>query len=102
MQITFHQKNLHLSDSQKDYMSEKILQLSRYKVMEDPSVVARVDVEFHQHASSDKKITVAVTVNIPKELLRAEAECISVEEGIDLIEPKLAQQLEKYKTAHQQ
>jgi ribosomal subunit interface protein len=100
MQINFHQKAIHLSDNQKDYISAKIEQLSKYKIMEDPSVLVRVDVEFQQHLSSDKKILMAVTVNIPQDVLRAETDCIAVEEGIDLIEEKLRHQLEKHKTAH--
>jgi len=69
--------------------------------MEDESVVAKVEVEYQEHLSSDKKILMSVTIDIPKQVLRAETDCISVEEGIDLIEPKLASQLEKYKTVHQ-
>ncbi len=100
MQINFHQKNIHLSDTQKDYVSAKIETLTRYKVMEDPSVTVKVDVEFHEHKSSDKKIEMGVTVTIPGGLLRAESECLTVEEGIDLIEEKLQHQLDKYKTVH--
>jgi len=101
MQINFHQKSFHLSDSQKDYISAKIEQLSKYKIMQDESVLARVDVEHQEHLSTDRKIVMAVTVQIPGETLRAESDCIAVEEGIDLIEEKLRHQLEKYKTSHQ-
>lgn len=101
MQINFHQKAIHLSDNQKDYIAAKIGQLSKFKVMEDPSVMVRVDVEFQAHLSSDKKILMAVTVHVPQDTLRAETDCIAVEEGIDLIEEKLESQLEKYKTAHE-
>lgn len=101
MQINFHQKGLRLSDSKKDYISGKIESLDRYKLMDDSSVIVRVDVEFNEHADTNKKIFMSVTVEVPKSELRAEADCISVEEGIDLIEPKLVQQLEKNKTAHQ-
>lgn len=101
MQINFYQKNWQLSDEQKDYITVKCEQLNRYKVMEDPSVILRVDVEYQDHLSTDKKIFVKVTVDIPKQVLRAETDCIVVEEGIDLIIPKLVQQLEKYKTVHQ-
>lgn len=69
--------------------------------MEDQSVIIKVDVEYQDHLSTDQKIFMAVTVDVPKQILRAETNCISIEEGIDLIEPKLASQLEKYKTVHQ-
>jgi len=101
MQINFHQKNLHLSDSQKDYITGKIMGLEIFKVMDDPSVVAKVDVEYQDHLSSDKKIIMGVTVVVPHETLRAETDCSSPEEGVDLIEAKLRHQLEKYKDTHQ-
>ncbi|MCC6643224.1 ribosome-associated translation inhibitor RaiA [Candidatus Peregrinibacteria bacterium] len=101
MQINFHQKHIHLSDAQKDYAQSKIEGLARFKVMEDESVVVKVDVEYREHIASDKKILMAVNVHIPGEALRAETDCVSIEEGIDLIEPKLASQLEKNKTAKQ-
>lgn len=102
MKTTFHEKHLVLSDEQKDYVFAKIEQLKRFKVMGEESVLVRVDVEYRDHVTdSNKKILMAVTVDVPKQVLRAESDCISVEEGIDLIEPKLASQLEKYKTVHQ-
>lgn len=101
MQISFHQKNLHLSDSQKDYVSDKILTLTKFKIMEDESVMVKVDVEYFENASSNKKIEMAVTINIPGEILRAESSALTIEEGIDLIEAKLSHQLERYKTAHE-
>jgi ribosomal subunit interface protein len=100
MNINFHQKKLHLSEQQKDYITAKIETLSRFKVMEDSSVTVKVDVEYHEHASSDKKIMMGVTVNVPSSVLRAETDCLTVEEGIDLIEEKLQHQLDKYKTVH--
>ena len=101
MQINFHQKNLHLSDSQKDYASGKIEGLAIFSIMEDPSVTAKIDVEYSEHVSSDKKIMMKVTVQIPGETLHAEAPCSSPEEGIDLVEAKLRHQLEKHKTTHE-
>lgn len=101
MQVNFHQKSIHLSDAQKDYITEKVEMLQKFKVMEDPSVVAKVDVEYFENASSDKKIQMAVTVNIPGTILRAEEAALTVESGIDLIEEKLRHQLERYKTAHE-
>jgi ribosome-associated translation inhibitor RaiA len=99
MQINFHQKGLRLSDRQEDYISSKLESLSIFKVMEDPSVVVRVDVEYSEHIASDKKITMAVTATVPQDTLRAETDCLTVEEGVDLLEEKLRAQLEKYKTA---
>ena len=99
MQINFHQKHLHLSDHQKDYVSGKLESLTRYKAMLDESVWVKVDVEYGEHVSSDAKIHMAISVHVPGADLRAETACLTVEEGIDLIEPKLAQQLEKHKAA---
>lgn len=101
MQINFHQKGLRLSDRQEDYITSKVESLNRFKIMEDPSVVVRVDVEYQEHLSSDKKILMAVTASVPQETLRAETDALTVEEGIDLLEEKLRSQLEKYKTARE-
>jgi len=101
MKVNFHQKNLHLSDAQKDYISEKIEMLKKYRIMEDPSVVVKVDVEYSENTSSNEKILVVATVNIPGAVLRAEESALTVEAGIDLIEEKLRHQLEKHKTAHE-
>ncbi len=101
MQINFHQKGLRLSDRQEDYITGKVESLSIFKIMEDPSVVVRVDVEFQEHLSSDKKILMAITAAVPQGTLRAETDCLTVEEGVDLLEQKLRSQLEKDKTVRE-
>jgi ribosomal subunit interface protein len=101
MQISFHQKGLRLSDRQEDYITSKIEMLTKFKLMEDPSVTVRVDVEYQEHLSSDKKIVMAVTASIPQDSLRAETTALTVEEGIDLLEEKLRSQLEKIKTVRE-
>lgn len=101
MQINFHQKGLRLSDSQEDYITAKIESLQKFKVMEDPSVSVRVDVEYQEHVSSENKIQIAVTAVVPQDTLRAQTDALTVEEGIDLLEGKLRAQLEKYKTVRE-
>lgn len=101
MQISFHQKGLRLSGSQEDYITAKLESLTKFKVMEDPSVTVRVDVEYQEHVSSENKMSMAVTAVVPQDTLRAETDALTVEEGIDLLEAKLRSQLEKYKTVRE-
>jgi ribosome-associated translation inhibitor RaiA len=101
MQIKFHQKGLRLSGQQEDYITAKLEALNKFKVMEDPSVAVRVDVEYQEHVSGEKKISMAVTAVVPQDTLRAETSALTVEEGIDLLEAKLRTQLEKYKTTRE-
>ncbi len=100
MNITFHQKGITIGDAQKDYTEKKIEALSRYKVMEEESVLVKVDVEFFESRVDDKNIFMAVTVHVPAAVLRAETEAYSVEEAADLCEQKLVPQLDKYKETH--
>ncbi|MGL5831552.1 MAG: ribosome hibernation-promoting factor, HPF/YfiA family [Candidatus Altimarinota bacterium] len=100
MQIQIHQKNIHLGEGQKEYIESKLNSLSIFKIVEDPSVMAKVDVELLEKSVEDKNIEMKVTMTVPGSVLRAEIFCKSIEEGIDLLEAKLRMQLEKYKTTH--
>lgn len=101
MQISFYQKGLRLSEAQEDYIKSKLESLTKFKVLEDPSVTVRIDVEYKEHISSEKKVFMAVTAVVPHDTLRVEIDALTVEEGMDLLEPKLRSQLEKYKTVRE-
>lgn len=100
MQIQIHQKHISLGEKQQEYIENKLNSLSIFKVVEDPSVMAKVDVELMEKGVEDKNIQMNVTMSVPGTVLRAETVCKGVEEGIDLLEAKLRMQLEKYKTTH--
>ncbi len=99
MQVTIHERSLNLNEGQKDYVSEKIDHLKNYgERVDDESTHVRVDVEHNKIKTSNKNITVQVTMFVPHAVVRAEVLATTVEEGIDLAVEKLRKQLERYKS----
>lgn len=98
MQISFHEKNLTLNANQKEYITDKIEALGTYgERIDDESTQVRVDVETNKNKTTDKNITVQVTMYVPHAVIRAEVFSTTVEEGVDLAEEKLRKQIERYK-----
>ena len=97
MQINIYQKDIKLNERQKDYIQDKLLPLTRFTMLEDPSALAKVEVAYHDSKISDQDIKISVNLIVPKHNLFAEVFAKTVEEGTDLIEEKLRNQLEKLK-----
>jgi len=98
MQITIFNKSIHLSDSQKEYIQEKINHLEHLgQRVGDESTQARVDIESNNVKTSNKNISLQVTLFVPHAVIRAEIFATTVEEAIDLALDKLKKQLERYK-----
>lgn len=98
MQLSIFDKNISLSESQKDYIAEKIDNLMTYgERIGDESTKVRVDVQMNNSKTTNKNITVQVTMSVPHSVVRAEIFSTTVEEGIDLAVDKLKKQLERYK-----
>lgn len=99
MQVTVFDRNMSLNDFQKDYINEKIDNLKTYgERIDDESTQVRVDVEMNSIKTSNKNVTVQVTMFVPNAVIRAEVYATTVEEGIDLAVEKLKKQIERYKT----
>ncbi len=99
MQVTIVEKNLSLNDFQKDYINGKIENLGTLgERVDDESTQVRVDVEVNSNKTSNKNITVEVTMFVPHAVVRAEVYATTVEEGMDLAVDKLKKQLERYKS----
>lgn len=99
MQVTFFDKNLRLSDVQKDYIIEKIDNLKNLSErVDDESTQVKVEVEAHPSKISNKDLVVQVTMHVPNSVIRAEVPATTVEEGIDIAVSKLKKQIERYKT----
>lgn len=99
MQVTINEKGVTLSDFQKDYIVKKIDYLgSLEERIADDSTRVKVDIEMRKLKTTNKKITVEVTMFVPNAVIRAEVSSLTVEEGIDLAEEKLRKQIERYKT----
>jgi putative sigma-54 modulation protein len=99
MQVTIFDRNLNLNDGQKDYINEKIENLKTYgERIDDESTQVRVDAELNSIKTSNKNVTVQVTMFVPHAVIRAEVFATTVEEGIDLVVEKLKKQIERYKS----
>ena len=98
MQIQIFDRNISLSDRQLEYIREKVFHLKTFgERVADESTEARVDVESNKIKTSNKNVTVQVTLFVPSAVVRAEVYATTVEEGIDLCIDKLKKQLERYK-----
>lgn len=99
MQVMIHEKNLTLNDEQKDYITKKVQHLANFEErIDDESTKVKVEVETNKMKTTNKNISVQVTMYVPNVVIRAEVKSVTVEEGIDLCEEKLKKQIERYKT----
>ena len=98
MQVSIIQKHINLSDSQKDYITEKIENLKHLgQRIDDESSQVRVDVEQNNLKTTNKNISIQVTMIVPHAVVGAEVMAITPEEAVDLAVDKLKKQLERYK-----
>jgi len=100
MQINYTQKHIRLSDDQKAYIEDKLDSLKKFRKVEDESTLIKVDVEFFDSKIAKENLSFTVNMIIPHATVRAEVDCVTIEEGIDLAIEKLRSQLEKYKDKH--
>lgn len=99
MQIQIVSTTLSLGDSQKEYIKEKIENLSKYEArVSDEATIIRVDVENKKFKAGDENISTQITMYVPNAVIRAELKGTTVEETIDLAVEKLKKQIERYKT----
>lgn len=98
MQITIFNKSVHLNDQQKEYIQDKIGHLEHLgERVGDESTQARVDIESNNVKTSNKNISLQVTLFVPHAVIRAEIFATTVEEAVDLALEKLRKQIERYK-----
>lgn len=99
MHINIINKHLHISDDQKDYIEKKINHLKHLgERVDDESTKVRVDIESNNIKTTNRNISLQVTMHLPHSLVRAEVLAVTVEEAIDLAVEKMEKQLERYKT----
>lgn len=97
MKVTIHEKGIHLNDDQRDYVMKKIEHLKSYgEKVDDESTQVRIDVEQNKVKTSNRHITVQVTMHVPHSVIRAEVSAMAIEEAVDLAEDKLKKQIERY------
>lgn len=98
MQISIIHKHINVSDDQKQYVEDKINHLKHLgQRVDDESTSVRVDIESNNVKTSNKNVSLQVTMFVPHAVVRAEVFGVTVEEAIDLAAEKLRKQLERYK-----
>lgn len=98
MQISIVHRHINLSDEQREYIEEKIIHLRHLgQRVDDESTQVHVDIESNNIKTSNKNISLQVTMLVPHAVVRAEVLGVTVEEAIDLAVEKLKKQLERYK-----
>ncbi|MFO0780612.1 MAG: ribosome-associated translation inhibitor RaiA [Candidatus Gracilibacteria bacterium] len=99
MQVSIIQKHINLSEDQKTYIQDKIENLKHLSQrVDDESTQVRVDVEHNSVKTTNKNISLQVTMYVPHAVVRAEVMAVTPEEAVDLAVDKLKKQIERYKT----
>ncbi len=79
MQLQIVQKHIELNDTQKNYIEEKIEHLKKLgERVDDESTQVRVDVESNSIKTSNKNISLQVTIFLPHAVVRAEVFGVTV------------------------
>lgn len=101
MQLQLFTEGVSLTDEDKEYITKKILHLEKFahELLEESTSV-RVDVRANKVKTSDKNVSVQVTLFVHPSILRAEDFGVTSNEAIDLVEGKLRKQIERYKGKH--
>ncbi len=82
-------------------MARKIGKLATYcKRIKDESSSIRVDAEYRSTQKQKDAMKMAITVELPNKILRAESRKSSTQEAMDRCIEKLVPQLKKYKELH--
>ncbi len=99
MQFQFHTTGFKLDPEQESLIQDKIQNVAKISPrVDDPSTFTRIDFERTRFSEDDKRFKLQVTLVIPGVLIRAEAYAETVENAIDVMEDKLRNQLERYKS----
>ena len=99
MQVSIIHKHINITDEQKEYVEEKINHLKHLgQRVDDESTMVRVDIESNNVKTSNKNVSLQITMFVPHAVVRAEVFGITIEEAVDLAVEKLRKQLERYKS----
>ncbi len=94
MQISIKGTNLDLTQPIKDYVEEKIGHLEKYLGKIDQ---AKVELERDKHHHSGNVMRAEVMLIVGGKIMRAEASSEDIYASVDLIVPKLKEQISKFK-----
>jgi len=101
MNVQFYSQHIVLSESQKDYITEKISRLPRMtKYLEDTATSIKVEVKHINASDPSEMIELDLNVIIPHAQFRVSDTAKTPEEAIDNCVEKLKPQLEKHKAKY--
>ncbi len=98
MNIQHIEKGFHYNTKERELIATKIGKLATYcEKLKDESSSIRVDAEHRKTEKKRDAMKVAMTVNLPGKVLRAESRRPDAVEAIDRCVDKLTTQVKKYK-----
>lgn len=95
MNISIKGTNLDLTEPLKDYVNEKVGHLDKFI---SGVIDSHVELERDHHHRSGNVFRAEVTMFVGGKTIRAEASTEDIYAGIDLVIPKLKEQLSKFKS----
>lgn len=103
MNIQHFEKGFHYNNKELLTVAKKLGKLATYcqKVKDEGSYI-RIEAEHRKTEKKRDAIKVAITIKLPKKVLRAESRKPDVIEAVDRCMEKLKTQLKKYKELHLQ
>ena len=102
MDIKIHATNFQLNKAQEEKLNEKVAKLeSLAGRLSDESAEAKLDVELQASQKDEETFACHLTIFVPGDTLRAEAEDASLENVVDDVIGKIRGQIEKYKARTQ-
>lgn len=101
MRIEIFRKNVELTQKEESFVREKIEHLGKYSLkLEDESILVKVEIFRNKVKSTDDKIVVEITIDVPHSIIRAEEAGAILEEALNKACDRLKRQIEKYKNSH--
>lgn len=98
MTIQFYAKNIKLSPKTRKYIEEKLQKVIKYIGQKTKDVRGiHVDLSYSPQHKTEEKIRIEVNIDFypGQKTLRATERARNIEEGINLVQEKLAKQIEK-------
>jgi ribosome-associated translation inhibitor RaiA len=101
MQIQHFEKGVKYNDGEFLLLAKKVGRLATYcRFLKDEGSYIRIESEKRDTKKNRDQVMVAVTVFLPKKVLRAESLKFSALDGVDRCIEKLEEQIKKYKEMH--
>jgi len=98
MEIKIHAFNFQLADKQEAFIQAKVSKLENLAArLSDASAEAKVDVTLQSSKKNEELFACHLTLFVPGDTLRAEAQDASLENVLDDVIEKIKGQIERYK-----